>query len=60
MPVVEKMEKLGYRTEIHSNSTLIFNGDEIINIPFGYGEQTNRIECTYRAIIDFIKWYNDE
>jgi len=62
MPVVEKINDLGFRTEIHNNSTLIFHDvklDEIINPPYGYGEQDKWIDITWKAVVDFIKWYNE-
>ena len=57
MPVVEKINSLEYRVQINHNNTLIFDGDIIINPPFGYGNYS-MIDCTYDAVINFINLYN--
>ena len=61
MPVVEKINSLGYHTMIngvdfHNHQwTAIYNKDRvtIANI-HGYSLKDN----TYKAVIKFIKWYN--
>jgi hypothetical protein len=60
MPVVEKIESLGFYVRIHGKSTLIFKKDgyNIINRPYGYGKEKSKIDHTYKAVIEFIKWYN--
>lgn len=58
MPVVQVIERLGYIVEIKLRSTLIIGSNSIINPPFGYGEECSKIEHVYRAVVDFIKWYN--
>jgi len=71
MPVVEKIEKLGYYTKISGCASGIchycwFNegGDEHkpYQIIIGYnGEnQESKIYVVWRACIEFIKWYNGQ
>jgi len=64
MPVVEKIQyDLGHFVTIERNSTLIHESkfdSKIINPPFGYGEQESFIQITYKAVVEFIKWYNKE
>lgn len=62
MPVIEKIQVEHFVT-IERNSTLIHEDgfdSKIINKPFGYGEQESYIQITWKAVIDFIKWYNNE
>ena len=61
MPVVEKIESLGYelmiaesRCKIHHNTDHSIK--EVINIDI----VGNKREATYKAIVEFIKKYNDE
>lgn len=69
MPVVERIESLGYYTNSDigftgsDNKTVMHffrvykNGYEGINIAFS--KSTFKIESIYTAVIEFIKWYND-
>jgi len=60
MPVVEKISK-EYTINIHSYPESGF--DVTIkegNYRRGYGENYRAIEATWLAIVDFIKWYNQQ
>ena len=63
MPVVEKIETMSYRTSISTYSTLIErvskDGDPIIYFPTSSGDSFKR-EATYKAVVDFIKWHNEQ
>lgn len=72
MPVVEKIESLKFEVDICKDSCLIMNdltgvSEPITNINLPYnkrfeyqasGTKDSKIECTYWAIIAFIKWYS--
>ena len=58
MPVVEKIDNLNdgkYIVTIEPMITIISNMGEapIVEIPF-----SNRLQNTYKAVVEFIKWYN--
>ena len=56
MEVVEKIESLGYRIEIVKHICRIYlsNKETII-----ISENTPKIEAVYNAVVEFIKWYNE-
>lgn len=68
MPVVEKIEKLGFDSRIHGN-----NSDDGYLCDFLESNTNNEISCfvtwqdsggtkiqaTYKAVVKFIKWYNE-
>jgi len=56
MPVVEKIEKLGVKLEIVGHICRI-----TYNSSYSYviSENIPKIEAVYNAIIEFIKWYNE-
>ena len=56
MDVVEKIESLGFFFEIKSNWVRITKKREIIVIR--WEQDKNKIEATYNACVEFIKWYN--
>jgi hypothetical protein len=64
MPVIEKIEILGYVTEISGNRERSFASIGIENTNeypsrIGYGmEFLKKIDATYYAVIQFINWYN--
>jgi hypothetical protein len=66
MEVVEKIEQLGYVTEIIGNIERKFtcitypNTSEEYISRIGYGEEMflNKKYVTYQAVVAFIKWYN--
>lgn len=58
MPVVEKIETLGYSTNIHG-----YEGDSYLTIKEGnyrrgFGESKSKIEASWLAIVEFIQWHN--
>ena len=57
MEVVEKIESLGYRIEIVKHICRIYlsNKETII-----ISENTPKIEAVYNAVVEFIKWYNNQ
>ena len=61
MPVVEKIESLGYPTVIKcigigQRLTVVLDGGELFE-----GEIcTTKIEATYKAVVEFINWYNKQ
>ena len=57
MEVVEKIESLGYRIEIVKHICRIYlsNKETII-----ISENIPKIEAVYSAVVEFIKWYNNQ
>ena len=57
MPVVEKIESLGYRIEIVKHICRIYlsNKETII-----ISENIPKVEAVYNACVEFIKWYNNQ
>jgi len=69
MPVVDKIEKLNFEINgvVSSVDINIIYGDCIIQDEDGLGElyiykhsneSGNKLESVYRAVVEFIKWYN--
>lgn len=58
MPVVEKIESLGY--SVNTSSSMVYiNGDNgIIKKPINIGFKITKIEAVYNACVEFILWYN--
>lgn len=54
MPVVEKIESMGYKTVIMKASCSIYNSQYNVD-PF---ERATKIEAIYNHVIDFILWHN--
>ena len=54
MLVVEKIESLGYYTNIMENGMCI-DGDLVIE---RWGD--TKIEGTFKTVVEFIKWYNSK
>ena len=59
MPVVEKIESLGYNIHIRDCDCVIYNWtdkstDKLLNIESGKGKR----DSTYKAVVEFIKYYN--
>jgi hypothetical protein len=68
MPVVDKIEKLGFDSRIHGN-----NSDDGYLCDFIQDNTNNEISCfvtwqdnggtkieaTFKAVVEFIKWYNE-
>lgn len=69
MPVVEKIESLGYTTLIKNYGDEFSNFVEILNTDEDplqiccFTEHVmlkSKLELTYKAVIEFIKWYNEK
>ena len=65
MPVVEEIEKLIFNDDIYYEvrqlggtivSIMSSDGDELIYID----NEDSRLKSAYRAVVEFIKWYNEE
>lgn len=59
MPVVEKIESLGYNVVIANNLCSVDSND---GRPFKYIEKVmdTKSEAVNTAIVEFIKWYNND
>ena len=57
MPVIYKIESLGLNIPItiYWHSTIIGNQ----SVALGYYNKGDRLENTYKAVVEFIKWYNE-
>jgi hypothetical protein len=57
MPVVEKIEKLGVKVELVGHICRI-----TYNPSYNYviSENIPKIEAVYQAVVEFIKWYNQQ
>ena len=60
MAVVEKIESLGYSFSIHLNWVKICPKGKPNVYIVKYGIGNTKIEATYKAVLEFIKWYNNE
>ena len=58
MPVVEKIESLGYDFSIDNCYVRIWDGGQS-DFEMTFSEPT-KLLTTYFAVIEFIKWYNNE
>lgn len=58
MPVVEKIESLGYDFSIDNCYVRIWDGGQS-NFEMTFSEPT-KLLTAYFAVIEFIKWYNNE
>lgn len=58
MPVVEKIESLGGDVAIYFNTTLINHTYLDKEIHKGGIPQYNKLKACYKAVVQFIKWYN--
>ena len=64
MPVVEKIESLDIYFGISSKNITVFPIDNLnANKPIvkimGWIEKLTKIEATHKAVVEFIKWYNE-
>jgi hypothetical protein len=58
MPVVEKIESLGFEFFIVENRSKVkHNTDHSIDV-LCYLEGGSKIDITYQTVVEFIKWYN--
>lgn len=67
MPVVEKIgEELGYRVTICTTFTRIWRPEEkgfvpqVRNNDIEWRNLDGSLNATYRAVVEFIKWYNQQ
>ena len=66
MEVVEKIEELGFIVEISKFTTEIDVLNEkleilnLVSIRENNSEESTKIKKTYRAVVKFIKWYNNQ
>lgn len=60
MPVVEKIEELGYSFEINRTDYAIRLYADKMAFVFSYGELHTKKEAVYKGTIEFINWYNNE
>ena len=58
IPVIEKIESIGYKWEIGMSSTSPYHYCKIWSI--GTIEGISISDAIYEAIIEFIKWYNSK
>ena len=60
MPVVEKIEEYNNHVSIMNKSCCIFPKGKNISHSYtnGYINKNSKIEATWFAIVEFIKWYN--
>lgn len=59
MSVVEKIESLNFSVYIKTRGTTIQDEDEKL-VSFSFKNEKLKIEHCYKAVIEFIKWYNNE
>ena len=59
MPVVEKIETLGYFCMINK-WTSVYTGSDGERIQVTTVEGKSKIKNTYKAVVEFIKWYNQQ
>jgi len=59
MPVVERIESLGYGVTIGMGTYCIIQNDWKEDLEEIYSmTDNNKLFCTYNAVVKFIKWYN--
>lgn len=64
MPVVEKIESMGYRTTLFCHEYGKEDGNSMhikdsSHTMLGDGFASTKIEAVYKAVVEFIKWYNE-
>lgn len=60
MPVVEKIEELEYDFTIRKHKTELDKEWVYNPFPMYKAENQGRLTNTYKVVIDFIKWYNQQ
>lgn len=58
MPVVEKIESLGYNVKIYTWAKGTVHSCSIEGVSIDYNGDS-KLRLVYESIIEFIKWYND-
>ena len=59
MPVVEKIESLGYKVDISKWENSQYCGIYLNGKKISGNETNTKIEAVYNACLEFIKWYNE-
>ncbi len=60
MPVVEKIESLGYGVTIGMGIYCVIQDDwKESGIEIHKLTDNNKLLCTYEAVVEFIKWYHE-
>ena len=59
MQVVEKIESLNFAIKVVVNEALIFCEDWE-SLDYIYAIEKTKIEATYNACVEFVKWYNEQ
>jgi hypothetical protein len=59
MDVVEKIESLNFAIKVVVNEALIFCEDWE-SLDYIYAREKTKIEATYNACVEFVKWYNEQ
>ena len=61
MPVVEKIESLGYNLHISKKGIMLTEGGLLTPGICFYSEgRDTKLQGVYRCVVDFIKWYNKQ
>lgn len=64
IPVVEKIESLGYVVKIHLKSCFIMSHDKFIanigNYISKFHSKASKIDAVYAACVSFIQWFNTQ
>jgi len=63
MPVVEKIEYLGHTVHVAKNDVAVKERNTISSpsVCFIQGKwELTKIEAVYKAVVEFIKWYNNQ
>lgn len=60
MPVVEKIEGIGFTINITTCTVYINNFEDSFKQIIGTSDSYSKIEAVYNAVIEFIKFYNDK
>lgn len=58
MPVVEKIEGLGFQMFIHNDGCYMRKWHFKGNFPYFGNIEDSKIEATYKTVVQFIQWYN--
>lgn len=59
MPVVEKIEEMGFKITFDNTECTITNDDSYIRTQWGKDANT-KIIFVYKAVVEFIKWFNQQ
>lgn len=61
MPVIIKIEKLGYKTEISGNNCTIhspFGNNKLKHYNYSVHSINSKTEAVFIACVEFVKWFN--